>query len=229
MSRTHVRREGGVGEGLAGTAALRRRPVQRRSRERVSRLLDACAEVLDEVGYDALTTREVAYRAEVPIGTLYQFFADRQALCRALAERNPDGLLARLEARAGRRPVTTWAAAGRLVVEEYAAMRRTVPGFGVVDFGDTRPGRPHLLDPSGGAENNDVVAARLRAFGVDVLGLPAPEGVEAVLRVTVEIADALLRRAFRDGADGDPVLRREVDRVVEAYLAARLDAGDRPG
>lgn len=206
------------------TLALRRRPVQRRSRERVARLLDACAALLDEVGYDALTTREVARRADVPIGTLYQFFSDRQALCRALAERNLDALLARLAARAHRRPVTTWAQAGRLVVEEYAEMRRTVPGFGVVDFGDTRPGRPHLLDPSGGADNNDLVAARLRAFGVDVLGLPAPDGVEAVLRVTVEVADAVLRRAFRDGADGDPVLRREAGQVVEAYLAARLDA-----
>lgn len=217
-----------MGEGPAGggtaTAALRRRPVQRRSRERVARLLDACAELLDEVGYDALTTREVARRAEVPIGTLYQFFADRQALCRALAERNLDRLLARLEARAARRPVTTWAQAGRLVVEEYAAMRRAVPGFGVVDFGDTRPGRPHLLDPSGGADNNDVVAGRLSAFGVDVLGLPAPDGVETVLRVAVEVADAVLRRAFRDRADGDPVLRREAEQLVGSYLAARLDA-----
>src|SRR5690349_20946987 len=78
---------------------VRRRPVQERSRQRVERMLDACAEVLDEVGYDALTTREVARRAGVPIGTLYQFFADRQALCRALAERNLDLFVDRLQRR----------------------------------------------------------------------------------------------------------------------------------
>ncbi len=45
---------------------LRRAPVQQRSAERLARILDACAELLDETGYEQLSTRAVAARAEVP-------------------------------------------------------------------------------------------------------------------------------------------------------------------
>ena len=80
---------------------LRRRPAQRRSLERVERMLDECARLLDEVGYEALTTKEVARRAEVPIGTFYQFFPDKHGLVRALALRNLEAFLARIIGRLG--------------------------------------------------------------------------------------------------------------------------------
>src|SRR5436309_12824396 len=75
-------------EGAPGAAGLRRRPMQRRSAERYERILTVCAELLDEVGFTGLTTTAVAKRAEVPIGTVYQFFADKNALAHALASRN---------------------------------------------------------------------------------------------------------------------------------------------
>ncbi|GGS01540.1 hypothetical protein GCM10010252_45210 [Streptomyces aureoverticillatus] len=68
-------------------AALRRVPVQRRSAERLTRILDACADLLDETGYEDLTTRLVAERAGVPIGSVYRFFGNK----RALSTRWPSG------------------------------------------------------------------------------------------------------------------------------------------
>lgn len=68
--------------------SLRRAPVQRRSAERLTRILDACADLLDEVGYDALSTRAVAQRAGVPIGSVYRFFGNKRAMADALAQRN---------------------------------------------------------------------------------------------------------------------------------------------
>src|SRR5436853_3070551 len=88
--------------------SVRRKPVQRRSVERFERMLDACAELLDDVGYDAMTTSEVARRAGVPIGTLYQFFDGKHALARALAERNLDTFLDRLHARFAASPARDW-------------------------------------------------------------------------------------------------------------------------
>lgn len=64
-----------------------RLPVQKRSRERFDRLLDAAAEILAEGGYDALTTNRVAELAGIPIGSLYQFFPDKQAVVAALSDR----------------------------------------------------------------------------------------------------------------------------------------------
>lgn len=201
---------------------LRREPVQRRSIERVNRMLDACAEVLDEVGYDGLTTREVARRAEVPIGTLYQFFRGKQALCGALARRNLDVFVRRLHERLAALQLTRWSDTAGVVVEEYATMIRTVPGFGVVDFGDTRPDRPIMLDGNEQVENNELVAARLSRFGVDDLGLPADPDLGLVLRVAVELAESLLRLAFRADRDGDSLMLAEAESALRGYLSTRL-------
>ena len=58
----------------------RRRPAQARSRERYNRILNAARSELVDVGFESFTFDEVSRRAEVPIGTLYQFFANKYVL-----------------------------------------------------------------------------------------------------------------------------------------------------
>lgn len=72
---------------LSKSAKTRRQPKQARSQERVNRILDVAEQLFIEVGYDQTTTRAIAARAEVPVGTLYQFFPDKEALLKALADR----------------------------------------------------------------------------------------------------------------------------------------------
>jgi AcrR family transcriptional regulator len=57
----------------------RRVPQQERGRATRDALLDATAELLDEVGYEATTTKEIAARAGTSIGAFYQFFANKDA------------------------------------------------------------------------------------------------------------------------------------------------------
>ena len=206
---------------LRGGPSLRRRPVQRRSLERFERILDACAELLDEVGYTALTTKEVAHRAEVPIGTLYQFFPGVEGLVGALAERNLEHYVDRLGRRVEAERPAHMGALVDLAVEEYVAMRRAVPGFGVVDFGAVGmedQGSIHLLDPE--RENNHAVADRLWALTAPLLdatdeSAPSPR---LALRVALECADAVLRLAFRTDPEGDPALIAECKRLLRRYL-----------
>lgn len=66
---------------------LRTTPIQARSAARVTELLDACAEVIDEVGIEHVTTNLVADRAGCSIGTIYRYFPDRIAVLRALGLR----------------------------------------------------------------------------------------------------------------------------------------------
>ncbi|RWH74411.1 MAG: TetR family transcriptional regulator [Mesorhizobium sp.] len=71
----------------AAIASPRRAPTQQRSRERVERMLAAASALIAEQGSDAMRMGEVAERAGVSIGSLYQFFPDKRAIVWALAER----------------------------------------------------------------------------------------------------------------------------------------------
>ncbi len=210
------------------TGTLRRRPAQRRSLERVERMLDECARLLDEVGYDALTTKEVARRAEVPIGTFYQFFSDKQGLVRALAQRNLDAFFDRVSGRLSRVELKHWTDAVDSMIDEFVDMKHTMPGFGVMDFGEVlvTPGGPALRGTermlTGDMENNLVVADRLRGFAVELLGVPARPEIGRALVVAVEAADAVLKLAFRVDAEGDPGLIAECKRLVRRYLEDHL-------
>lgn len=66
---------------------MRRQPQQVRSQERVKQILDIAEQLFLEVGYEATTTRAIAARAEVSVGSLYQFFPDKEAILKALAVR----------------------------------------------------------------------------------------------------------------------------------------------
>jgi len=67
-----------------------RKPVQARSQERVNRILDAAEDLFSLRGYIATTTKEIAIQAQIPIGSLYQFFPNKAAIVQALFVRYND-------------------------------------------------------------------------------------------------------------------------------------------
>jgi AcrR family transcriptional regulator len=75
----------------------RKRPVQARSEATVSALFEASIQVLLAVGYRKFTTTRVAERAGVSVGSLYQYFPNRQALITSVIERYLDELRATIE------------------------------------------------------------------------------------------------------------------------------------
>ncbi|WP_406417999.1 TetR family transcriptional regulator [Streptomyces sp. NBC_00873] len=196
---------------------LRRAPVQQRSAERLARILDACAELLDETGYEQLSTRAVAARAEVPIGSVYRFFSNKRALADALARRNLDSYAERITGRLTAIPAADWRSAIDAVLDEYLAMKRSVPGFALVDFGAPAP----VDDPASDA--NRRVAERLARLLSGHLGRTADEDLLRTILVCVEAADALLQLAFRTDPSGDPAIVVETRVLIQAYLAQILD------
>jgi AcrR family transcriptional regulator len=73
---------------------MRRVPQQARGQQRVQQLLDSAEALFAEKGYDAVTTNEIAAQAGVSIGSLYQFFGDKQEILDRVMERYRDGVLA---------------------------------------------------------------------------------------------------------------------------------------
>ncbi|RPF39736.1 TetR family transcriptional regulator [Streptomyces sp. Ag109_G2-6] len=197
---------------------LRRTPVQQRSADRLARILDACAELLDETGYENLSTRAVALRAGVPIGSVYRFFGNKRAMAAALAQRNLDRYAEGITARLALVPATHWRPVVDAVLDEYLAMKRTLPGFALVDFGVPAP------PPEGPASDpNHQVAARLTALLCAHLGLTPDPVLRRAVLVAVEATDALVQLAFRADPAGDPGIIDETRAMMHAYLARVLD------
>ena len=67
--------------------SIRREPTQKRSRERVKRILSCASTLIEQSGSDAMRMSDVAEMAGISIGSLYQYFPDKGAIIRTLAER----------------------------------------------------------------------------------------------------------------------------------------------
>ncbi|ANH95279.1 MULTISPECIES: TetR/AcrR family transcriptional regulator [unclassified Streptomyces] len=195
---------------------LRRAPVQRRSAERLTRILDACAELLDEVGYDALSTRAVALRAGVPIGSVYRFFGNKRAMADALAHRNLERYSERVQERLAGLADDGWRSAMDAVLDEYLAMKRTAPGFSLVDFGNQIPlGARH-------AEPNHRLADRLTQLLAGYLRREPDDDLRRAFLIAVETADTLVQLAFRVDPEGDERIIEEMRELLRAYLGRVL-------
>ncbi|GAA1232816.1 TetR family transcriptional regulator [Streptomyces sp. NBC_00117] len=203
-------------EPVTHSTSLRRAPVQQRSAERLSRILDACAQLLDEGGYEELSTRAVAVRAGVPIGSVYRFFGNKRALVDALAERNLQRYAERIVGRLAAIPVADWRAAMDAVLDEYLAMKRTAPGFSLVDFGNQIP-------VGADAGPNHRLTDRLTELLAVHLDRTPDETLRRTFLVAVESADALVRLAFRLDPTGDENVIAETRELLRVYLARVLD------
>src|SRR6056297_1930332 len=69
-------------------AEPRKRPRQERSRRLVAKVLDEATRLFSELGYHATTTNHIAEAAGVSVGSLYQYFPNKDALLVVLAERH---------------------------------------------------------------------------------------------------------------------------------------------
>jgi AcrR family transcriptional regulator len=200
----------------SGTNAgpLRRVPVQGRSVARVARMLDACAELVDEIGYEALTTTILAERAGVAIGSIYQFFPDKRAVVQALTLRSLEAYLERLSGRLSESTFPHWWDGVDAGIDEYIDMHRTVPGFRTLHFGNVVD--VHLLDDE--RDNNAVIANALVGQLVADLDMRGGPNVEFAVMIAVEVADALIQMAFRRDPNGDPRVLAEAKGLIREYL-----------
>lgn len=97
--RTQARRAGGTRISLCGAARLphalapRKRPAQQRARTTVEAILGAAIELFAARGYARTTTNAVAARAGISVGSLYQYFPNKDAILTALVERHMEAVV----------------------------------------------------------------------------------------------------------------------------------------
>jgi AcrR family transcriptional regulator len=76
----------------------RKTPIQARSAVTVEAISEAAIQVLLSRGAERLTTTRVADRAGVSVGTLYQYYPNKQSLLFAVLEQHMNNVAARVEA-----------------------------------------------------------------------------------------------------------------------------------
>lgn len=85
------------------TDGVRVLPRQGRSRAVVDAILEAAAQLLEQEGEAGFNTNVVAERAGVSIGSLYRYFADKEAILLALARRETETVQLAMRAALGQR------------------------------------------------------------------------------------------------------------------------------
>ena len=100
----------------------RKRPTQERSQKKFDLLLAVSRELLLEVGFESFTCEEVAQRAELPIGTLYQFFANKYVIVCELDRQDAVAVKSELEAFAGQIPSLDWLRFLDRLIDHVAAL-----------------------------------------------------------------------------------------------------------
>ncbi len=206
------------------SASGRRTPVQRRSRERVERILHAAEQLVVSRGVDALSTREVALTADVPVATLYQYFADRDAIISALIERHVGSMDKRIAAALGSLPTYSIRSVVETTVEAYRAAYRERPSYVVLWF----QGRLSADIAAYIRDRDDLLADEFHRFAT-AAGL-LREGVDpVVLRLCFEIADRFLEAAYRHDVRGDDRTVKEGVEMIVSHLERYATRGGLTG
>lgn len=190
------------------TDKKRRKPRQARAQATVEAILEATFQLLEADGLTNLTTNHIAERAGVSIGTLYQYFSDRDAILLALSQRQSDSV---------RKKIT------ELVLEnpETSGVRAIIRALmnGPTGSHQTRLILSDVLFRSGGS---DVMSRQHFAFLESISGrlsFDFPHGREAAFILTHTVVQLLRAAAAEPELELDPaVLEDELVHLLESYI-----------
>jgi AcrR family transcriptional regulator len=189
----------------------RKQPRQARAQHTVNAIIEASARILEEQGHGGFTTNAVAELAGASIGTLYQYFPDKDALLGALIARETSRLVEEVEA-------ASMVATGRRALDGVieAAVRHQV----------RRPRLARLLDFEEARLPLDADTQLVRAKIVTLLAdifrrpdLPQQSDMPSATGDVLAIIRGMLDAAGERGEEGQAPLIVRVRRAVLGYLS----------
>jgi AcrR family transcriptional regulator len=126
---------------LETTAVTARAPRRKRGQLRVAALLEAAAAVFAERGFELATMTEIAARAKAPIGSLYQFFPNKDVLGAALMHRYLELAVRALSAIEERAQTLSAEALAGALLHVFADLKQERAA--AISMLDAMPGRRH--------------------------------------------------------------------------------------
>ncbi len=202
---------------IASRAVLepRKTPVQARSAASVEAIREATVQVLLRVGKEGLTTRKVADRAGVSVGTLYQYFPNKSSLLQAALREHLAGVAREVETICAEMQGEALDAMGEALVKGFlAAKLKDVETSRALYFVSDDLGAVKIAREN--AERNvEAVASMLRS-AKDGLKGDARAVAMTVLAAMAGVSRRMLE--FRGTREEMAAVGQEMERMVRAYL-----------
>jgi AcrR family transcriptional regulator len=199
-------------ERVSSEKTKRRRPRQARSQNTVAAVLTATAQVLKREGYSGLTTRAIAERAGVSVGSLYQYFPTKEAVVRALAEQHRARVVDALERALARSAHCALPERTRILVDALLAAKTVDPHLNAqLTAAMLEIDGPRFLAKDT-APFRQIVESTLRAMRAPVADL------ELTSFVIVGAVEGILAGAATGELRGDPRLAEAITSLVLGLL-----------
>jgi AcrR family transcriptional regulator len=196
----------------------KRKPLRARLRAAATdAILDAAEEVAAERGLEGATCAAIAERAGVAVGTLYNYFPDRDGMLAALFAARRSELGPQIAAAAERSAHLPFAARLRGFIHDVMAAYEAERTFIVLALEADRA-MPKVKDPRGSLMNQFTAALeQVLADGARMGVIPAGHHAEYARMLQGQLKALVVWRI----ADGEP-LTRDVDLVVDTFLRGAL-------
>jgi AcrR family transcriptional regulator len=196
----------------------RNRPQQSRSRVTVGSILDAAIRIFEQQGTEAATTSRIAEVAGVSVGTLYQYFQNRDAILDALQDREFERATAMMQRVLSGGALASDREVARSVVEGLLGLYRAAPALH----------RALVLEGLRVTPAERVLAFDLRVIGMIktfMLRDPSrvrPQRVDAAAFVVYQAVRASMLAYLLESPAGvdDDALLDEVTELILGYLGS---------
>jgi len=201
------------------SAALRHTPKQTRGQKKVEHILRSAEALFAEVGFENATTNAIASRAGVSIGSLYQFFASKEAILEAMAAHYLEQTRTVVE--------------GSLTFDEQGDLHAFIMKM-LELLVKQQEQRPYFLQCLGSSRPSASLATTIQAVGdsyakkLEEVFMPITRedylptlGLRS--RMIVSIAGSLLAYAVRSKGRSRSLATHEIALVLERYLEPTLN------
>jgi AcrR family transcriptional regulator len=193
----------------------RKNPSQSRSQRMVDDLLDATAKVLIEEGWEKASTNRIARAAGVSVGSIYQYFPNKEALVLALARRHGDQMTSLLARTATDLATASLEHAVPVFVRAMFAAHRVEPELHVALVHQVLHVGLEAVD-----EIQQVALAMVRAYLEQHKARLLVTDLDAAAWMCVTTVEAAVHGAVLDksGRLDDPAIERELCDLLLRYL-----------
>lgn len=202
---------------MTTTLAPRKAPRQSRSRKTRDAILQAAAGILARDGLSGLTTNHVARAAGISIGSLYQYYPNKQAIITALLTEARAAVLQEMEAAAEAREGDALDVVVCAMVRARLAQQFRHPALGEA----LQRAEAELPADPGLARQR----TQLQAQVVGVLAEYYVDDPETAARDVLALAEGMAHAAVRAGECDLAPLAARIERAVTGYLVALMPEG----